>query len=113
MHIGVGGLEGVAHDIVQEVNLHFHESTIYNAIGVLYPQYWLQPRVKLSFQTQLDVLKGYIANAKMVAWEDANGRAIYYKHPALLDEWELDSQQGRFMMIEMSNYAEALTQLIT
>jgi len=36
---------------------HFLDSKLMNALGILYPHFWMQPNVKFSFSLDLSVIK--------------------------------------------------------
>ncbi len=43
--------------LVTKLESHFHDSKLMNALGILYPQFWMQPNVELCFSLDLSVIK--------------------------------------------------------
>jgi hypothetical protein len=44
---------------IEELNVCFFEQLVLNAMGVVYPQFWLQPNVNNIFPRHLKVLKSF------------------------------------------------------
>ena len=90
-----------------ELKARFLAQTIMDALGVVYPQYWLQKlALEISFRKHLDVLKNFYGEAQWVGNDDS-------KHliPALLDRFELELQQPLFKMAMISNATVAMDSL--
>jgi hypothetical protein len=51
---------------IQELERRFPAQDIINAIGVIYPRFWVQPKAKHKFKAQLSILKVHYCFGKHV-----------------------------------------------
>jgi len=45
--------------LIVELDVRFPKQVVLDAMGVIYPQYWLQVDAKMTFPQHLEVLKGF------------------------------------------------------
>jgi hypothetical protein len=57
-------LAKVVTGLIKELDARFPEQTIFNAMGIIYPQYWLQAYVNMFFPKHLEVLKKIYGNPR-------------------------------------------------
>jgi hypothetical protein len=48
-----GFVAGVVAQLIQELQRRFPEHIVLDALGIIYPQYWLQPDVEITFSKHL------------------------------------------------------------
>jgi hypothetical protein len=89
---------GAAAQLIQELQRRFPEHAVLDALGICYPQYWLQKDAEITFSKHLDVLKNWYCNTKVLG-SGVDKEII----PGILDRWSLDSQQGYFKIAMKSN----------
>jgi hypothetical protein len=51
-------LARAANGLIHELDIKFPTHFIMDALGIMYPQYWLQANCDMSFGKHLEVLKG-------------------------------------------------------
>jgi hypothetical protein len=49
----------VVEGLIAKLNVHFFEQSVLDVMGIVYPQYWLQENVKVTFPQHLENLKGF------------------------------------------------------
>jgi hypothetical protein len=91
-------IAGAATQLIQELQRRFPEHAVLDALGIIYPQYWLQPDAEVTFAKHLDTLKNWYCNARVLG-TGVDKEVI----PGILDRWSLDSQQGYFKIAMKSN----------
>jgi hypothetical protein len=64
--------------LIKELNNHFPWFALFNAMGILYPQYWLQLNLEESFANQLDTLKTWYCEPKVVNSTDNVPKMPFY-----------------------------------
>jgi hypothetical protein len=94
---------GAAAQLIQELQRRFPEHAVLDALGICYPQYWLQKDAEITFSKHLDVLKNWYCNTKVLG-SGVDKEII----PGILDRWSLDSQQGYFKIAMKSNAPAAM-----
>ena len=94
---------GTTAQLIQELQRHFPEHAVLDAIGIIYPQYWLQVDVEITFSKHLHTLKNWYCNARVLG--SGVDREVI---PGILDRWSLDSQQGYFKIAMKSNALAAM-----
>jgi len=57
---------GVARQLLRELGAHFPSHLVMDALGVVYSQYWLQPKAKEYFSKHLSILLEFYYNPKLV-----------------------------------------------
>ncbi len=86
--------------MIAELNVQFLEQIVLDAMGVIYPQYWVQVATEMTFPRHLEVLRGFYSTPHPCGqFRDAP------MVPPILSAWELDVQQGFFKLIMMFNVA--------
>jgi hypothetical protein len=90
-----GFVAGVVTQLIQELQRRFPEHTVLDALGIIYPQYWLQPDVEITFSKHM---KNWYCNARVLG-SGVDKEVIH----GILDRWSLDSQQGYFKIPMKSN----------
>ena len=96
-------MAGAAAQLIQELQRRFPEHAVLDALGIIYPQYWLQKDAEITFSKHLDVLKNWYCNTKVLG-SGVDKEVI----PGILDRWSLDSQQGYFKIAMKSNAPAAM-----
>jgi hypothetical protein len=66
---------------------------LFDAKGILYPQYWLQPNCEESFAKHLDILKTWYCESKVMGFGKSSKVVL-----ALLNRHQLDYEQGIFKL---------------
>jgi hypothetical protein len=89
--------------LIGEMKSRFPSHSILDALGVVYPQYWLQGDCEVSFMKHLNVLKDFYREPKWIG-EGVEKRLI----PPVLDRYRLESEQPLFKVAMMANSAAAL-----
>jgi len=80
-----------------ELDRQFPQQELFDAFGIIYPQYWRQVGAEASFPKHLEVLKNFYCQAHSVN----NGQPLYeaskpYTTPTILSAMNLNLQQGLF-----------------
>jgi hypothetical protein len=78
-------LIGAIVQLINEWDNYFSHCALLDAMGIVYPQYWLQPQCEESFAKHLEVLKAWYCEPKMLGSSESSSIV----HP-LLDYWQLD-----------------------
>ena len=94
---------GAAAQLIQELQRRFPDHAVLDALGIIYPQYWLQPDAELTFSKHLGTLKNWYCNARVIG-NGIDKEVI----PGILDRWLLDSQLGYFKIAMKSNAPAAM-----
>ena len=84
--------------LIDELDDHFPQQLVLDALGVVYPQFLMHERCKESFESHLDILKGFYCEVKPT--KRGNGTKQF---TPLLGRWELNLQQSMFKMPMKSN----------
>ena len=92
--------------LVAELDAHFPEQHVLDAMGVVYLQYWLQEGCDEAFTKHLKVLKAHYIEVHGIG----SGEKQYV--PTLMSRWGLTSQQGMSNLCMMSNAQAAMEPLI-
>ena len=71
---------------------------VVDALGVIYPQYWLQGDCEASFQKHLTVIKDFYGESRSVVHDGVRTVA-----PPILDKYRLESEQPLFKMAMVAN----------
>jgi hypothetical protein len=95
---------GAADSLVKELSSRFPASALMDALGVVYPQYWLQPQAEELFEGHFSVLKNHYC------FERHHSEV---HSPALLDLSALNHQCSQFKGAMRANSAAALEKPIT
>jgi hypothetical protein len=83
-----------AMQLISELEERFPASDLVNAIGVVFPQYWMGPNCLELFPLHLDILKNYYFSARDIETDrESGGRTIV---DALLNGRDLDNQATLF-----------------
>ena len=98
-----GFVAGMTTQLIQELQRRFPKHAVLDALGIIYPQYWLQPDVDITFSKHLDTLKNWYCNT-IVLGTGVDKEVIL----GIFDQWSLDSQQGYFKIAMKSNDPAAM-----
>jgi hypothetical protein len=71
--------------LIVELDVQFLKQAVLDAMGVIYPQYWLQVDAKMTFPRHLEVLKGFYCTPR----PSGQSKDAPMVHP-ILSTWELD-----------------------
>jgi len=96
-------LIGVVVQLINEVDNRFSHYALLDAIGIVYPQYWLQLQCEENFAKHLEFLKAWYCEPTMLGF----GESSYVVHP-LLDHWQLHVKQGMFQLCMKNNSKVAM-----
>ncbi len=58
------GLTRFAKSLISELEIMFPTHGVMDTLGILYPQYWLQPKCDPSFAKYLEILKTFFCYGK-------------------------------------------------
>jgi hypothetical protein len=97
-------IPSAADSLVKELSSRFPASALMDALGVVYPQYWLQPQAEELFEGHFSVLKNHYC------FERHHGDV---HSPALLDLSTLNHQCSQFKGAMRANLATVLEKPIT
>ena len=89
----------MAEALIAELKTHFPANYVMDPLGIVFPQYWLQENVDMSFSAHLAILKAAICQPKHVV--DAKGDDASVS--SLLSASALDEQMAMFKMAMKSN----------
>jgi hypothetical protein len=92
-----------ASKLLDETKARFLSVSLMDALGVVYPQYWIQGDCEDSFRKHLTILEDYYCEPKYVS----NG-AETLLIPPLLDRYRLEVEQPLFKVAMINNSAAAL-----
>lgn len=81
----------------------FPDHSLLDALGVVYPQYWLQGDCASSFRKHLDIIKNFYEEPKWIG-EGESRRLV----PAVLDTFLLEAQQPLFKIAMIANAHAAM-----
>jgi hypothetical protein len=70
--------------LINKLDNHFLHCALLDAMGIIYPQYWLQPQCEESFAKHLEVLKVWYESK--ILWYGESNFVVHL----LLDCWQLD-----------------------
>ena len=76
----------------------FPDHNLMDALGIVYPQYWLQGDCAASFRKHLDIIKDFYGEPKWIG-QDENKRCV----PAVLDKSLLELEQPLFRIAMIAN----------
>ena len=88
---------------MDEMSSRFPDHGLMDALGVVYPQYWLQGDCASSFRKHLDIIKNFYYEPKWIG-EDEQKRCV----PAVLDKFLLESEQPIFKIAMIANAHAAM-----
>jgi len=80
-----GFLYAAARKLMDEMKSKFLDHNLMDALGVVYPQYWMQGDCDASFCKHLDIIKNFCGESKWIG-EDDTKRLV----PAILDKFLLE-----------------------
>ena len=89
----------MAEALIAELETRFLANHIMDSLGIVFPQYWLQENVDMSFSTHLAILKAAFCQPKLVV--DAKGDGAWVS--SLLSASTLNEQMAMFKMAMKSN----------
>jgi hypothetical protein len=95
-----------AQKLIDESKARFPSVAVMDALGVVYPQYWLQGDAEVSFRKHLTVLQDFYCEPKYVG----TGSAMQLV-PPILDRFKLEVEQPLFK-VAMLNNAKATMELL-
>jgi hypothetical protein len=96
--------------LIEELDVRFPKQSVLNAVGVVYPQYWLQSNVKNTFLQHLEVLKAFYCTP-CPCGVVVDGKLAPMVHAILL-AWDLDVQQGFFKLTMKSSTTQAIVEVV-
>lgn len=99
----MGVLAGAATKLIAELDNRFPAHHVMNAMGMLYPQYWVQLAAEENFDKHLRTLMDAYRHGRIVD----TGEAKHFIQP-LIDRDQLMSQRGLFKTCMKSNARAAL-----
>ena len=76
----------------------FPDHGLMDALGIVYPQYWLQGNCAASFRKHLDIIKAFYGEPRCIG-KGENKRFI----PAMLEKFLLESEQPLFKIAMIAN----------
>jgi len=96
--------------LIEELDIRFPKQSVLDAIGVVYPQYWLQANVDNTFLQHLEVLKAFYCTPCPcgVAVDDKLAPMVL----AILLVWDLDVQQRFFKLTMKSSATQAMAEVL-
>ena len=92
-----------ASTLIKELDNRFLSQNLMQAMGILYPQYWLQGDCEESFSKHIRVLMDHYGRGRILGKDDETILV-----PALIDRELLLSQQGLFKLTMLSNARAAM-----
>lgn len=92
-----------AEKVLRELEVRFPAVPVVDALGVVYPQYWLQGDCEVSFRKHLTVLKDFYGESRYVE-KDGTRTAV----PPVLDRFKLEAEQPLFKMAMLANSTWAM-----
>ena len=84
--------------LMDEMAGRFPDHNLMDALGIVYPQYWLQRDCAASFRKHLDIIKDFYGEPKWIG-QDENKRCV----PAVLDKSLLELEQPLFRIAMIAN----------
>ena len=84
--------------MLDELEAHFLAVPILGALGIVYPQYWVQEDYKLSFYKHLTIIKDFYGKSRITMLDR---KQILV--PPVLDKFRLESEQPLFKMAMIAN----------
>ena len=94
MHCGAD----VAEKVLLELEVRFPTVDVMDALGVIYPQYWLQGNYEASFRKHLTMIKDFYGEPRSVVHD-----GVRIVAPSILDKYRLKSEQPLFKMAMVAN----------
>jgi hypothetical protein len=64
--------------LIKELDGRFLEQIVLNAMGIVYPQYWLQAHVNMIFPQRLEVLKDFFGSQRTYGIQTNGKYASWY-----------------------------------
>jgi hypothetical protein len=93
-----------AQTLLDEMRTRFPAHSIMDALGTIYPQYWLQGQsAEVSFRKHLDVIKDFFGEPRWIG-EGEQRKLI----PPILDRFKLELEQPLFKVAMISNAHQAM-----
>jgi hypothetical protein len=89
---------GIAEALIEELDFRFPAHHVMDAMGVVFPQYWMQENPERTFSTHLCILKDAFCHSKCVVELDGEGDWV----KPLLSAKALDEQSCMFKMSMLS-----------
>jgi hypothetical protein len=89
--------------LVNELESRFPAQNVLQAMGILYPQYWLAGDCESTFEKHLRILIDHYGQPKIIGKENDKIHV-----PALVDPDRFVSQQGLFKLAMRSNARSAM-----
>ena len=89
----------VAEALIAELETSFPANHVMDSLGIVFPQYWLQENVDMSFSAHLAILKAAFCQPKPVVDAKEDGAWV----SSLLSASAVDEQMAMFKMAMKSN----------
>lgn len=89
---------GAARQLLRELESRFPSNNVMDAMGIMYPQYWLQSGAEETFPRHLSILMEYYCEPKLIEAEKVK-RLV----PPIVDRHSLETQQGLFKLAMVNN----------
>jgi len=89
---------GAARQLLRELQSRFPSHGVMDALGVVYPQYWLQSEAEECFPKHLAALMEYYCEPKLIEVEKMKTLV-----PPILDRYKLQTEQGLFKLAMSTN----------
>jgi hypothetical protein len=93
----------VAQKLIDESKARFPSVAVMDALGVVYPQYWLQGDAEVSFRKHLTMLQDFYCEPKYVGKDSAMQLV-----PPILDRFKLEVEQPLFKVAMLNNAKAAM-----
>jgi len=92
-----------------ELDWHFPHQDLLDAFGIIYPQYWKQPKAKRELLFHLNVLKRFYSHSKFLnAGLPLHEGETPYTASEMLSDSYLENQQGLFKLTMKANCVDAI-----
>ncbi len=96
--------------LIEELDVRFPKQSVLDAIGVVYPQHWLQANVDNIFPQHLRGFESLLLHPMSMwscsRWQISSNGAYYFL------AWDLDVQQGFFKLTMKSSAAQAMAKVV-
>lgn len=106
----VGIMIEVVESLILELDAWFLEQLVFDALGIVYLQYWLQANAEVTFPRHLEVLIGFYCNP----WPcgQSKGGEFVPIVVAIISTWDLDVQHGFLKMTMKLNSTQTMVEMV-
>jgi hypothetical protein len=101
----------VAEDLIVGLDAQFPKQAVMDAMGIVYPQYWLQTNANVTFPQHLEVLKNFYCTPRPCGQPKDDKYVTMVL--IILSSWDLDVQQNLFKFTMKFNGIQTMVEVLT